>query len=600
MLLSSKEEVEQFLSSRVMSLGQLASGVADSSISAEYEVINDIISDKSKYDTLLEEYNMQIDPELSFSCTAVKRHINESFCGGQKMVECQLSTNHEARRYQTFKLPLWKQTQEKTCFLPDIFKLARQSDCRLVVLLDGDRDWAAEGTNDARKYLTLNDTTIDSSIESECSDRDGYCVLTWLRVYGPGERIALDTKALSESGAGDGQVHDGKVFDAMSHEETAYGGYRCGVLRVDTAAWPANKAPSLKVWSAFEALYNRGFSEADAAYNCSNVLLVDVCNKNVGDDGAYWGVGGRAATVMALDVALHSMDSSGSNITTPPKRSNDRINSEQKSPPSPEKLTPTEDDKTKVDTEVRVVDDDATASQSSDMKSLMPTVPGRAAPGLEVVPVSRALASSENIPCELPPPPPSAQQEQQDERSLQELMVMAKEMLQTNLQKQGEATSSLEKLQASDECQDPKVVVTSEDDVRKAAELLMKSAENSDSIKQAYLSEKKKLSDQKLAERLKKRKQEKEQRAGGLGSSSSPPTQPVSSSSALSSGGADESQSNRQDGDFNRHVASTNVSQLCWELLTHSRCLALSSEQHQFVYNMLSRRATKLLATQRS
>ena len=251
-------------------------------------------------------------------------------CGGQRVVQCACSSS-AVRGDVTYRVPLWKKTQEKTCFLPDMFRLARQSECRLLVLLDGERQWAPEGCNDSRPYITLSDTTIDSSIESECSDRDGYCGLTWLRVYGPGERIALDASTLGECENGDGQ-HDGKVFDAMSHEETAYGGYRCGVLRVDATAWAQGEAPSMKAWSAFEALFNRcvmyeqcdftmtklmtylcilitfifvrGLSETKAAYNCSNVLLVDVCDKYLGTGDEYWGIGGA----LRCDMSWESFD----------------------------------------------------------------------------------------------------------------------------------------------------------------------------------------------------------------------------------------------------------------------------------------------------
>jgi hypothetical protein len=205
----------------------------------------------------------------------------DEFFGGQRVVEIPPCHLRPSASRKTFKIPLWKKEQEKTCFLPDIFKLARECECRLIILLDGDREWSVEGINESRKYLTLSDTTIDSSLESECSDKDGNCVLTWLRVYQPGERIPLLTSSSSVGGGADKQeggnekrqqqqqqqqqqeeeqdpVHDGRVFDSMTHEETAYGGFRCGILRVDAAAWAGGGAPpSRRVWSALKALLDR-------------------------------------------------------------------------------------------------------------------------------------------------------------------------------------------------------------------------------------------------------------------------------------------------------------------------------------------------------
>lgn len=107
--------------------------------------------------------------------------------------------------------------------------------------------------------------------------------------------------------------------------------------------------------------------------------------------------------------------------------------------------------------------------------------------------------------------------------------------------------------------------------------------------------EQKKLSNQKLAERLKKRKEEKEQRAMTSENKMTPSELTALAIGDSASNGSGDSRSNKQELDLDRDVV--NVAKLCWELLTHSRYLTMSSAQYQFVYSVLSRRATKLLTT---
>lgn len=143
--------------------------------------------------------------------------------------------------------------------------------------------------------------------------------------------------------------------------------------------------------------------------------------------------------------------------------------------------------------------------------------------------------------------------------------------------------------------------------------VLLSISQNSDNLKQAYLSKQKQLSDQKLAERLKKRRQEKElkaQRAATLADDLSLPLPPSTTASTSTTAtttmtkGSEEgqsvsikqSESESESRNVSQDLKVASVAQLCWDLLSYSQLLALSRAQHKFVYTAMTRRATKLLA----
>ena len=252
--LQSREDVEQFLERRrTVTLDQLAAGTRESDVEEESEVFSTLCSDRDKYAELTSPCGVMMDDELQVRAASLSSYDGSGadLNAGQRILEFHMPTSSTV--HKKFIIPLWRKEQEKSCFVPDILKTARQCHCRLIVLLDGDRSWAEEASNPCRKCLTLSDSTVDSSIDSECSDKDGNCVLTWLRVYRPGERIQLDTPDTEEN---DG-YHNEKVFNAMTQEDCAYGGYRCAILRVDNAAWGSKTVPSNKVCNALEALIHR-------------------------------------------------------------------------------------------------------------------------------------------------------------------------------------------------------------------------------------------------------------------------------------------------------------------------------------------------------
>lgn len=136
-------------------------------------------------------------------------------------------------------------------------------------------------------------------------------------------------------------------------------------------------------------------------------------------------------------------------------------------------------------------------------------------------------------------------------------------------------------------------------------------------MKQEYLSKQKQLSNQKLAERLKKRREEKnrlkeKESAPSTSTTSSsasvqpPPPPGAQFSISLSNHtcnedgntvGAEERMDRDSEGISRDEMGKKkiNLAHIFWVLLTHSRRLAVTREQHKFVYKVVSQRVAKLL-----
>lgn len=132
-----------------------------------------------------------------------------------------------------FLLPMWSPEQPRATFLPDLFKIARHTGCRVIVLFEGERMWIE---HPPKLHLTLDDVTLDITAESECVDANGHCVLTWLR-------LAPKLSTLNSD-----------IFSV----ENDVAGYRCAVLRM--RSWFSGVAPQTQQLAALMALYYRFFS----------------------------------------------------------------------------------------------------------------------------------------------------------------------------------------------------------------------------------------------------------------------------------------------------------------------------------------------------
>lgn len=532
------------------------------------------------YESLLSEEGIQTKLDTSFASFALSAHQHDVFPGGQRMAQCRLPGAKKR-----FILPLWKRTQEKTCFLPDLFRMARKTNCRLVVLLDGSREWSEDGLNDSRPFITLNDANVDSTIESECSDPNGHSVLTWMRTFLPGERVVLSNDAMQSEGA---------VFQSMTQEEKAYGGFRLAVLRV--ATWEPSKAPTARVWSTLEALMERGFSESDAAYDCQNVMLIDVCDNYFGDQNRYWGVSDRSAFLMLLDAALSAVHGTSPNSPNSPKQQGHESESNANEShhetiaqlnanfeAKHEDLQPPCDSNS--NEESSTVPQIVQREECNLSKPVEAKMSGQNSPEVFVVPVT----SSADL-----PPPPNKEDEKQE--SFQQLLHRAESFLKEEKNEAGvsaiksrdnidkdstgdsqEKPPNNQDLGEKEDRKDDEVVYESKDvfpvgsevSQRSEARLLVKSALDSQALKEEYLEHQKNLSSLKLAERLKKRRANKREESLA---------NPVAQEEASSSG--------------DREVC---VAQLYWSLLSHSGNLKLTREQYLCLYTIIGDAVRKAL-----
>lgn len=138
----------------------------------------------------------------------------------------------------SFMCPLWEVSSRRETFLPDLFRLARACASRLVVVIEGEVPaWARHvpvESDRTASTLTLNDVSMDVSVESECATTTGSVVLTWCRHRGPPQCRDMD------------DVLWGAEFDTD---------YRCAVLRV--GGWGDGASLGAGQWAALQTLYAR-------------------------------------------------------------------------------------------------------------------------------------------------------------------------------------------------------------------------------------------------------------------------------------------------------------------------------------------------------
>lgn len=169
----------------------------------------------------------------------------EKFFSGRRTVDVGICNFKEFN--QNFIFPLWSIQQSKATFLPDIMKIARGFHCHLIVLIDGDRDWCEELSNIEEEMITVADASLNVHIESECSDPQGECVLSWMRLA-PDAQYELSITSFTPCGESDQQP------TLILDEKDAYG-YRFAILRITN--WNNGDAPTQKKWATIEALYSR-------------------------------------------------------------------------------------------------------------------------------------------------------------------------------------------------------------------------------------------------------------------------------------------------------------------------------------------------------
>lgn len=168
----------------------------------------------------------------------------EKFFTGRRTIDIGLCSYPDLNRQ--FIFPLWPYHQAKATFLPDIMKIAKGYQCHLIVLMDGERHWSEELSNVEEEMITIADASLNVRIESECSDPNGECVLSWMRLA-PNAQYDLSITSFSPCG-------EGGEPTLILDEKDAYG-YRFAILRVTN--WNSGSVPSQKKWATIEALYHR-------------------------------------------------------------------------------------------------------------------------------------------------------------------------------------------------------------------------------------------------------------------------------------------------------------------------------------------------------
>jgi hypothetical protein len=162
--------------------------------------------------------------------------------------ECTLAKNRSVSliKYSTdhldknYVIPLWRPTQLRETFLPDLYKVAAATNCRLIILLEGEHTWPCHPAATADSDLTVNDVGLNVTVESECSDPSRSCVLTWCRYFDAPQAVMAGDEVTGAS------LRWGTEFED---------GFRCALLRVE--GWQSGAAPSPKLWRVIDALLER-------------------------------------------------------------------------------------------------------------------------------------------------------------------------------------------------------------------------------------------------------------------------------------------------------------------------------------------------------
>jgi hypothetical protein len=198
-----------------------------------------------EYESLIEylgETSSKLDDlsrELNFNVRSVDHH--ERFFSGRRRVDigrCEFPNSD-----RQFLFPLLSCHQSKATFLPDLLKIAKSYDCHLIVLIDGDHQWSNELSNLEEEMITVDDASLNVHVESECSDPEGQCVLTWLRLA---PEVPCDVSIT--------YLSNGCEPTPILEEKEAYG-YRCAILRITD--WKVDQIPEGMQWPFIEGLYVR-------------------------------------------------------------------------------------------------------------------------------------------------------------------------------------------------------------------------------------------------------------------------------------------------------------------------------------------------------
>jgi hypothetical protein len=181
---------------------------------------------------------------LNFNLRYVDHH--EKFFSGRRQIDighCNFLTSH----HRHYIFPLLPSHQSKATFLPDLLKIAKGSDCHLIVLIDGVHHWSNELSTLEEDMITVDDASLNVHVESECSDSDGQCVLTWMRLPPEGGPTPYDVSITYLS---NGYEQPTPILE----EKEAYG-YRCAMLRITD--WKPDELPEAMQWGLIEGLYRR-------------------------------------------------------------------------------------------------------------------------------------------------------------------------------------------------------------------------------------------------------------------------------------------------------------------------------------------------------
>ncbi len=215
------------------------------------------------------------------------------------------------RKNFQYILPLLDDAIPRQTFLPRSIRLAKDNNCKLIILFDAEDDWNELMKTEDNSNLNLGDVTLDINLKSEQTDNSGHTILTWVSI----PNTTLNNISVQDYHDNDKEDKVEKQEDEKEGEDDVISGlpqndeYLLALLRFD--GWKSHDndgVPNIEAIRGFLSTYSIVESQlriaASGDYDV-NILLFDI-GARYHNNSRLWGIGARTGTFIMIDSLSNS------------------------------------------------------------------------------------------------------------------------------------------------------------------------------------------------------------------------------------------------------------------------------------------------------